>query len=272
MTNKKKNILFISPKSPYFHTTVIGNPPLSGLLLLATILKNKGYIVRYIDETITIPDYNNIENIDIVLISSMSATVRKAYLIADIFKKKGIRVILGGIHVSFKPEEALQHCDQVVVGEAEAIIVDLVEKRFKSKIVKGIRSDDISTYPMPDYSLVEGIKKNPDIVGVATTRGCPFNCKFCTLVPMFGKKLRTVPINKVIDYLLQFKKIKKLSFHEANFTIDKNRTIKLLQKMKDNGISPKNIISLQSIDVANNDEILKLMTEISHFHLLIGFE
>jgi len=267
-----KNILLIGPRSLYYLPSVVGHPPLSGLLRLATILRDRGHSVRFIDEMFKTPDYNEIENIDIVLINSMAATVKRAYSIAEIFKNKGIKVVLGGIHVSFMPNEALNYCDQVVVGEGEEVIVDVVEGKIKSKIVQGVRSDDLGKYPMPDYSLVEGIKKNPDIIGVETSRGCPFACKFCTLVPMFGRKLRSVPTEKIIDYLLQFEEIRKLHFHEANFTVNKERAIELLQRMKDNEIFPKKALSLQSIDVANNDKILKLMSEISNFYLLIGFE
>lgn len=267
-----KKVLLISPKSTYFHPSVLGNTPLSGLLVIATILKEKGYFIKFIDETFLIPDYEKIEDFDIVLISSMSATANRAYFIADIFKKKGIKVVLGGIHVSFLPQEALKHCDQVVIGEAEEIIIDIIEERIRSKIVKGVKSDNISKYPMPDYSLIESINKNPDVIGVSTSRGCPFNCIFCSLAPMFGRKIRTIPTDKIVNYLSKFNRIKKLSFHEANFTIDKKRAVELLEKMKDRGISPRYTLSLQTLDVAENNKILKLMSEISDFHLLIGFE
>lgn len=272
MQAKQKNILMIAPMSPYFYTSISGNAPLSGLLILATILKNKGYSVRVIDETFKIPDYNKIENIDVVLISSMSATVKRAYSIADIFRSKGTKAVLGGIHVSFRPNEALEHCDQVVIGEAEEVIVDVVEGTSKSKIVNGVRSDDLSLYPMPDYSLVEGMKKNPDVIGIATSRGCPFTCKFCSLFPLFGRKIRSVPTDTIIHFLSQFKTIKKLSFHDANFAICKGKAIELLQKMKDNEIFPRYSLALQSINAANNDTLLKLMAEVSDFHILIGFE
>src|SRR5512135_437578 len=127
MQGNQKQILMIAPVSPYFYPSISGTAPLSGLLILGTILKHKGYTVRVIDETFKIPDYNAIEDVDIVFISSMSATVKRAYAIADLFRTKGKKVILGGIHVTFRPEEALQHCDQVVIGEAEEVIVDVVE-------------------------------------------------------------------------------------------------------------------------------------------------
>jgi radical SAM superfamily enzyme YgiQ (UPF0313 family) len=269
-----KNVLLIAPKLQNKGVSGISELkyPLTGLLVLATMLRNRGHSVRFYDEAFKKPDYDKIEDVDIVLISSMSATVKRAYQIANIFKKKGIKVVLGGIHVSFMVGEAIKNCNQVVVGESEEIIFDLVEDKFRSKIVQGIRTTDLSKYPMPDYSLVEGIKKNPDVISVTTSRGCPFACKFCSLVNMFGRKFRSAPTGKVIEHLSQFKKIKTLAFNEPNFTIDKERAIEMLKAMKDNGIFPKNCWSSVSIDVANNDKLLKIMSEVSNFHLLVGLE
>jgi len=269
-----KKILLIAPKSQNEGVSDISalKTPLTGLLILATMLRNKGYSVRFHDEAFKKPDYDKIEDVDVVLISSMSATVKRAYQIANIFKKKGIKVILGGIHVSFMVDEAIKICDQVVIGESEEIIFDLVKDKFRSNIVQGIRTTDLSKYPMPDYSLVEGIKKNPNIVSVTTSRGCPFACKFCSLVSMFGRSFRSIPKDKVIKYLLQFKKIKTLAFDEPNFTINKGRAIEILKAMKDNKIFPKNCWPSVSIDVANDDKLLKIMSEVSNFYLLMGLE
>ena len=269
-----KNILLIAPKSINSNSSEISllKTSPSGLLILATMLRNKGHNVRFIDESFKIPDYTKIENLDLVLISSISATVNRAYSLADMFRNRGIKVIMGGIHVSFMANEALKHCDQVVIGEAEEIIFDVVEGKFKSKIVRGIPTEDLSRYPMPDYSLVEGMKKEPDVVAVVTSRGCPFACKFCSLVNVFGRKFRSVPTNQIIDYLSKFKRLRVLAFNEANFTINKERVIDLLQEMKNNGISPENCMASVSIDVANNDRLLKLMRDISNFTLVIGLE
>jgi radical SAM superfamily enzyme YgiQ (UPF0313 family) len=269
-----KNILLIAPKSINKNSSELSilKTPLSGLLVLATMLRNKRHNVRFIDESFKVPDYDEVDNLDLVLISSMSTTVNRAYTLADMFRNRGIKVILGGVHVSFMANEALNHCDQVVIGEAEDIIFDLVEGKFKSKIVRGLPTENLSRYPMPDYSLVEGIKKEPDIVSVVTSRGCPFACKFCSLVNMFGTKLRSVPTNLIINYLLKFEKLKVLAFDEPNFTINKERSVDILQEMKNNGIFPKNCLASVSVDVANNDRLLKLMIEVSNFTLLVGLE
>lgn len=245
--------------------------PLSGILILATMLHKKGYPVKFFDESFKTPNYDNIDS-DYILITSMSATVNRAYEIADFFREQDKKVFIGGLHVSFKPEEALQHCDKVVTGEGENVLFDLMNGKYKQDIIKGTKVTNLDSIPMPDYSLVEGIGNNPKIVSVCTSRGCSFNCRFCSLKSMFGRQYRTVSTDRIIKYLLQFKRIKTLCFDEANFTADKKRAIEILTEMKENSIHPKYSWPSVSIDVAQNDKLLKLFTEVSQFHFSIGLE
>ena len=89
---------------------------------------------------------------------------------------------------------------------------------------------------------------------------------------MFGRKYRTVSTDRIINYLSQFKKIKTLCFDEANFTANKDRAIEILTEMKEHSIHPKRAWPSVSIDVASNDKLLKLFTEVSQFHFSIGLE
>jgi radical SAM superfamily enzyme YgiQ (UPF0313 family) len=267
-----KSVTLIAPRAQNKCASDISvlTTPLSGILILGTMLDQKGYSVKIFDESFKIPDYEKIES-DYILITSMSATVNRAYILADIFRNKGKKVFMGGLHVSFKPEEALQHCDNVVVGEGESVLFDLMNGSKKQGIIKGSRIMDLNSAPMPDYGLVEGLR-TPKIVSVCTSRGCPYDCKFCSLKGMFGRKYRTVSTDRIIDYLSQFSNIKTLCFDEANFTVDKNRAIEILTKMKEYGITPKRAWPSVSIDVANNDKLLKAFTDVSQFHFSIGLE
>ena len=89
---------------------------------------------------------------------------------------------------------------------------------------------------------------------------------------MFGRQYRTVSTDKIIRYLKQFENLKTLCFDEANFTADKNRAIEILTKMKEEGIFPKRAWPSVSIDVAQNDKLLKTFTDVSQFHFSIGLE
>ena len=268
-----ESVILIAPKSKNKSASDLSvlTTPLTGLLILATMLHKKGYNVKFYDESFKIPNYDDI-NSDYVFISTMSATVNRAYDLADYFKKKGKKVFLGGLHASFKPTEALQHCDKVVIGEGENVLFDMINAKSKQRIIKGSKVMDLNSIPMPDYSLVEGLSSNPKNVSICSSRGCPFNCKFCSLKSMFGRKFRTVSTDNIIKYLLSFKKIKTLCFDEPNFTADKQRAIDILTKMKENSILPKYAWPSVSIDVAQNDKLLKLCSEVSEFNFLIGLE
>ena len=245
--------------------------PLSGILILGTMLREKGYSVKVYDESFKIPNYEKIDS-DYILITSMSATVSRAYELADFFKEKEKKVFIGGLHVSFKPEEALHHCDKVVCGEGENVLFDLINGKIKNNIIRGSPVLDLDSIPMPDYSLVEGMDRNPSVVSVVTSRGCPFNCKFCSLKAMFGRKYRVVSTKRIIDYLSNFKHLKTLCFDEPNFSADKKRAIDILTQMKEHSITPKYAWPSVSIDVANDDKLLKLFSEVSRFHFAIGLE
>jgi radical SAM superfamily enzyme YgiQ (UPF0313 family) len=179
---------------------------------------------------------------------------------------------MGGLHVSFEPQEAIKHCDKVVIGEGENVLFNLMNGKYKSDFVKGSSVLDLDSIPMPDYGLVEGMNHIPSVVSVVTSRGCPFNCKFCSLKAMFGRHFRAVTTKRIIDYLSKFKRLKTLCFDEPNFTADKKRAIDILTQMKENDITPKYAWPSVSIDVADDDKLLKMCSEVSRFHFAIGLE
>ena len=268
-----KSVTLIAPRARNKCASDISiiTSPLSGILILGTMLREKGYSIKVYDESFKIPNYEKIDS-DYILITSMSATVSRAYELADFFKEKGKKVFIGGLHVSFKPEEALPHCDKVVCGEGENVLFDLMNGKSKNNIIKGSPVLDLDSIPMPDYSLVEGMDRNPSVVSVVTSRGCPYNCKFCSLKAMFGRKYRVVSTKRIIDYLSHFKHLKTLCFDEPNFSADKKRAIDILTQMKEHSITPKYAWPSVSIDVANDDKLLKLFSEVSRFHFAIGLE
>ncbi|MFW6040596.1 MAG: B12-binding domain-containing radical SAM protein [Thermoplasmatota archaeon] len=245
--------------------------PLTGLLTLATILDREGYTVNFYDESFKKPDYDEI-NSDFVLLSSMSATAKRAYRIASRFEDKDTTVIMGGLHPSFKPKEALQYCDKVVIGEGERVITDLIKGKNEKKMIIGDSIPDLSKVPMPNYDLVEGMGEHPKIVSVCASRGCPYRCNFCSLHRMFGNKIRNVSNDRLIQYLKKFDRLKTLCFDEPNFIADKKRTVNLLKKMREHDVRPKRTWVSVSLDIAKYDEVLKLCSEVSDFNLVIGLE
>ena len=122
-----KNIYFVEAKSPGANIFSKMPMPRLGSILLGTILKNKGYNTKVFIEDIAMPDLKQLDDADMVCVSSITSTAPRAFQIAEHFKKLGIPVAIGGPHSTFLPEESLQYADYVVRGEGEETIVELVE-------------------------------------------------------------------------------------------------------------------------------------------------
>lgn len=136
---------------------------------------------------------------NLVAISCMTANAPRAYELCQEFKKRGKTVVLGGVHPTILPDEALQHADSVVVGEAEGVWETLL-KDFQSnnlKIKYHNPVPELKKYVPKDFSKI--IKKRLfNLIPIMTTRGCPYNCDFCCVTNLFGKKIRHIPIENVV--------------------------------------------------------------------------
>ena len=139
------------------------------------------------------------EPCDLVGISCMTANAPRAYLLAREFRERGRKVVLGGVHPSILPEEAELHADSVVVGEAEGVWATLLEDFQKGALKKRYHNPapDLSVYVPKDFSKIIQ-RRLFSLVPVLTTRGCPYNCDFCCVTNLFGKKIRHVPVENVV--------------------------------------------------------------------------
>lgn len=171
-------IVLIEPASTEANVYSKLHMPLLGPIYLGTILKNRGHEVEIYNENIYRPDYARL-NADIIGISILTSTAKRGYEIARQFPKE--KVIIGGVHASLSPEEALQFSRQVVIGEAEEVIVDIVEGSIKDTIVRGEAVQDLDILPYPNFSLIKGFKPSPLVMPISTSRGCPFDCTFCSV-------------------------------------------------------------------------------------------
>ena len=175
---------------------------ITGPLILGRILKEAGHDVEVYEELYEDIKPEAIKDADVVGIYTMTSNVMRAYELGDILKNEyKKRVIMGGIHTSAMPEEAIKHSDQVVVGEAENVIVDVVEGNITEKIVYAPPVEDLDKIPFPDYSI---LKTPCKAANVMTSRGCPFECIFCTTSRMFHPYRTRTPDN-VIEELDMYK-------------------------------------------------------------------
>ncbi len=202
----KKKVTLISPKSADMGLTSIElfRCPPQGLIQLAS-LTPLDWEVEIIDENQTSVNFN--KKTDLVGLTAMTVLASRSYEIADEYRKRGIPVVMGGVHASALPNESLKHVDSVVIGEAEEIWVQVLNdfKRNKlKKIYKANRPDclDFSiqrevqrTYPIHFSSH---LPFTTNLAYIQTQRGCPGDCDFCSVQRFNGRRVRT----KSLPYLL----------------------------------------------------------------------
>jgi radical SAM superfamily enzyme YgiQ (UPF0313 family) len=186
--------------------------------------------VSITDECVSAIDFN--KKVDLVGITCLTATAPRAYEIADAFRERGVKVVMGGIHVSTLPDEALQHCDSVVIGEAEGlwekVIQDFRRERLKSKYQNG-SFVDLRGLPIPRRDLLDP-KDYVTVNTVQTTRGCPFNCSFCSVKLFNGGRYRFRPIEDVVEEIKTLPS-KNVFFVDDTILSRRERTKKLFKAL-----------------------------------------
>ncbi|MCI1821907.1 MAG: B12-binding domain-containing radical SAM protein [Megasphaera sp.] len=272
-------IVFIVPAAPIRRTALyrIGgaiyghSSAITGPLILGRILKEKGYNVEVYEELNHDVNYSLCcADADIIGIYTMTSCALRAYELADFFRRQRKRVIIGGIHASSCPEEAICHADQVIVGEGERVIADVVSGKLTTPIVYSPSIRNLDIIPFPDYHL---LKTPCDSANVMTTRGCPFACSFCTTSRMFHP-YRERSIENVIEELRGYKKagFQYMNFEDDNFTANKERAKQLLRRMLSEGLIFKETFFFGRTDLARDEELLQLLQQAHLNRVLIGIE
>ena len=263
----RKKFLLVSPMN------VLGEgssfPPLG----LATIARHipDDYDVKLVDEgTEGLVDPGR-TSADIVGISVNTLTARRAYEISMGFMEKGIPTVLGGIHPTVVPEEAVNHATSIVVGNGELIMEEIAHDFDKGKMKKVYEPDvfDISRSLAPKRSLFNNGYRTGSI---QTSRGCPFSCKFCSVHKVHGKKYRLKPLDVIERDLQSLDKSVALIVDDNVFGVGKRseeRFKSLLELLK---IYKIKWIGQTSINIANDEEILKKCRESGAIAFYIGFE
>ncbi|HAJ57312.1 MAG TPA: radical SAM protein [Candidatus Omnitrophica bacterium] len=259
-------IVLIEPRGSEANVYSKISMPLLGPVYLGTILKNRGHEVEIYNENIQAPDYARL-NADVIGISILTSTAKRGYEIAKKFPKE--KVVIGGVHASLLPAEAIEFARQVVVGEAEDVIIDVVEGRRLEPIVYGKPVEDLDALPHPDFSLIKGFPTAPTVVPVSTSRGCPFDCSFCSVTKMFGREYRFRSAQDIIVEM-RSRNTKQFFFCDDNFTAHPKRTRILLGQMIKNKLS--NWACQVRCDVAKDRELLDMMARAGCKVVCVGFE
>ncbi len=274
-------VAFIEPSSA-FNSYGYYRFPLMGSLCLGTILKSAGHDVQiFRDNVKSVYDksrewlHEAIVHADVVAMSVMTSTANRAYQIADAIRKVApkIKIIMGGPHVTYMSEEAAQYADLVVKGEGEEIILEAVNNPNLTGIVQGPPVNDLNKYPIPDLSLLSEKNLPPRQAPISTSRGCPFDCIFCTVSSTFGRKCRFRDPENVVEEIYKRKTegYRKAFFYDDNFAISKERTKIMLEGMIRRKIKINWSAEARS-DIAKDKELLKLMSQSNCSRMFIGFE
>jgi len=166
-------------------------------------LTGDGWDVSILDENVEPIDFS--ASTDLVAISIMTPLAKRGYEIADSFRQKGVPVVLGGIHPTMMSNEAKNHANAVVIGEAEEIwpqLLDDFKKGHLKSLYKHEKVCNLNGLLIPKRELLNR-KAYFFVNTIQTTRGCPFNCDFCSVTSFFGQSYRTRPVEEVINEIKQ---------------------------------------------------------------------
>jgi radical SAM superfamily enzyme YgiQ (UPF0313 family) len=219
-------------------------------------------------------DEIQLEDADLVGITAFTSSIIRAYEIAQIYRKRKIKVVIGGIHASMLPDEARQFADAVVVGEVEGIW---------HKVLADFESNRLSNLyfgPKIEYDR-DRIPPRRDLLhpnyfwhSVQTSRGCPFNCHFCSVSRYLGKEFRQCNAQDVLTELTDLKK-KFIAFVDDNLIghspKSRMRAMELFKGIVDRGLDLKWWMQT-SINAADNEPVIEMAARAGCIFAFMGFE
>lgn len=291
MTREIKKIALINPKKPYIpseehvrdmflrnknNLKLWFSPPLN-LLTIAAHTPSE-IEIKLIDEHFEEIDFN--EKFDIVGLTAMTQQAFRAYEIAAEFRKRNVTVVLGGIHASILPDEALKHVDTVFIGEAEEewekylnqLKTGKEKKIYKNDGLYNVKKSLVPRYELINYKQFVLADSYFKFLPIQATRGCPNDCSFCVVSEFYGKKVRKQNIDQVVKQILYLKELhydSLLFFVDDNLFVDRKYAKALLKE-----IIPLKVkyVAASDIRVADDPELLDLAYRSGCVMTIIGFE
>jgi radical SAM superfamily enzyme YgiQ (UPF0313 family) len=281
-------IRLIEPEPPGMHVYAKVLLPRLGLPIIAATLKAAGHDVLIYSPQMAPIDWGDVFSADLVGISSTTSTATAAYDFAAKLREQDVPVIVGGSHVTFMADEALEHADFVARGEGgEQLMVELIDALEGGRELDSIAGlsflkdgvavhnqlrepcADLDSLPFPDLDLIVGHEKLVTMP-IMTSWGCPFACNFCSVTAMFGRKYRFRSAESVIAELKE-KRPQRIFFYDDNFAANKKRLKRLLQMMIDEGLATLWSAQVRT-DVVRDPELVDLMRRSGCEVVYLGLE
>jgi len=241
-------------------------------LPLLAALTPPGHTVTIVEEAFAPDDVN--QDVDLVGITVLTEYALRSYQIGDAYRKKGVKVVMGGIHPTVLPEEALQHADAVVIGEAEGVWPQLVADAAAGQLRRIYQAGsltDLRGLPIPRRELLSSSHhqgRTPIPIGVETSRGCPHDCEFCCIGQTLGQQYRVRPVKEVIAELEAIDS-PYLFFVDDALGLNRNAAKELFTAMIP---LKRRWLAQGTVSLAEDPELLGLMKRGGCLGLLIGFE
>jgi radical SAM superfamily enzyme YgiQ (UPF0313 family) len=243
-----------------------------GLLTLASLTPPE-WKITVVDENLMTPDYKTMSRPDLVGITAFTSQAERAYSIAADYRRRGVPVVMGGIHATMCLEEASQMVDAVVAGEAESVwmqVLEDVKRNILNKVYRATRPP-MDCIPPARHDL---LPRGYHMGSIQITRGCPLNCSFCSVTAFNGGRYRRRPIEKVLE---EFKLIREkyVFIVDDNLIGIRNEDIsfcKNLFRAMINAKISKKWIAQVTVNMADDEELLRLASQAGCIGIEIGFE
>ncbi len=245
-------------------------PPL-GLATIAAEVPEY-WDVKIIDENVDDLDPEH-EEADLVLISFLTTNSVRGYMLADCFRRRGIKVILGGVHVSVKPDEAAMHADAICIGDSEGVfrnvISDFEHNCLKKRYERICTAENINVFNKPRRDLYHK-EKYLTLNTMQTSRGCPHICSFCSVASRYHRRYGVKPLKQILEEIEQMDvKGDPIFFVDDNMFVNKKRTTELLNELKKFNLQWWTQTDIRTVQ---DEEFLDLAKESGCVNLVLGFE
>jgi len=300
-------VRLIEPAPAHIHMWSYTFFPRLGLPMIGAALKAAGHDVVIYCPQLSPIDWDDVDSADVVGISSTTSTAPAAYEMCDRLRAAGVPTVIGGSHVTFMADEALQHADYVARGEGgDSLMLELIgaleagretgtpggghdtnalDGPSRLDAIAGLsftrdgasvhnpareQCKDLDTLPVPDLTLISGSDTMRATTPIMTSWGCPFACNFCSVTAMFGRGYRYRSAESVMAEI-EDKKPTSIFFYDDNFAADKRRLKTLLRMMIERG----NLVPWSAqvrTDVVKDPELLDLMRRSKCDRVALGLE